>query len=144
MKKITILCVSLFLSICSFAQKAPEEKQIQATLVRFFDGFSALSDAAIKAETTPDFTLVEHGLIWTADSLISTIQSMKGKGIKRVNKLVFSTTEQKDNVAWVIYHNTAELTMGDKQRTIRWLESAVLEKQAGAWKIRLLHSTDLK
>ncbi|MFD1255792.1 nuclear transport factor 2 family protein [Mucilaginibacter terrae] len=142
----TTVCVILFsfIGIICIAQTKTEEEKIQATVTEFFDAISALNEAALKAEVTPDFTLVEHGLIWNADSLINNLRPMKGMNVKRINKLDFSKTEQQGNIAWVIYYNTADMRMNDKQRTIKWLESAVLVKQAGLWKIKFLHSTDLK
>ena len=65
----------------------------------------------------------------------------KNAGIKRINKFQFIKTEQNGDIAWVSYHNTAEFSLNEKQQTINWLESAVLRKENGRWKIKLLHST---
>ena len=144
MKKLAYILLFTLFGLTSYAQNKAETKQIQNTVLKFFDAISALDGAAIKTAVTPDFSLVEHGLIWNADSLIKNIMPMKAMNVKRINKLDFSKTEQQGNIAWVIYYNTAVMSMGDKQRTVKWLESAVLVKQTGLWKIKLLHSTDLK
>ena len=144
MKTLYAFILFIFIGSTTYAQAAKDKKQIEATVVRFFDGISALSETAMKAEVTADFCLVEHGLVWNVDSLITNLKPMIGQNIKRVNLLVFDKTDQIGDFATVVYHNTAELTMGDKKRTIKWLESAVLLKKGGQWKIKLLHSTDLK
>jgi len=36
------------------------------------------------------------------------------------------------------------MIMGEKHVTAKWLESATLVKEGAVWKIKLLHSTDLK
>ena len=53
-------------------------------------------------------------------------------------------TEQKGDMAWVSYHNTADLSVQTKKMKVQWLESAVLIKEGQHWKIRLLHSTEIK
>lgn len=144
MKIISTFLLMLTISIASKAQTTKEQIEIQATLTRFFEGLSNLNDTDIKAETSSDFTLVEHGLIWNADSLINHLKPMKSLNVKRVNQFVFDKTDQMGNVAIVVYHNTANISVGDKKQTAKWLESAVLIKESGKWKIKLLHSTDLK
>ncbi|RYY35400.1 MAG: nuclear transport factor 2 family protein [Sphingobacteriaceae bacterium] len=143
MKKAFFIIIFLFINAITFAQ-TPEDKSIQTSVIRFFDALAAFDNAGMKAELTDDFTLVEHGLIWNADSLINAIAPMKDKGIKRINSLNFTKTEQLGNSAYVVYYNTADMTMGDKKRQIKWLETAFLVKQGARWKIKLLHSTDLK
>jgi hypothetical protein len=75
------------------------------------------------------------------DTLVSTMSNPKNAGIKRVNKFQFIKTEQNGNMAWVIYHNTADFSLYEKKQTVNWLESAVLGKGNGRWRIKLLHST---
>ncbi len=144
MKATFILLTVLSLSLTAQAQSRSESGRIQATVIRFFDGLAQLDDDAIKAEVTKDFTLVEHGLIWNTDTLLNLIRPRKGQNIKRTNTLVFTNTEQSGNTAWTVYYNTAVFTTGDKVRTVKWLESAVLVRMKGVWKLKLLHSTDLK
>jgi ketosteroid isomerase-like protein len=63
--------------------------------------------------------------------------------MKRVNTIDFIKVTVKGPVAWVSYHNMADIAKKGKQRQVRWLESAVLEKTKGEWKVALLHSTVL-
>jgi hypothetical protein len=143
--KITYLLVLVFVTgFSAQAQVAKDKTQIEASVIDFFEGMSTLSESQMKAELTPDFILVEHGLIWNADSLITHLKPMIGRNVKRVNRFVFDKTSQTGDHATVVYHNSADFIMGEKKQTVNWLESAVLVKQAGKWKIKLLHSTTLK
>jgi uncharacterized protein DUF4440 len=144
MKTIFTILIIFSLSFTTQAQTPSESGRIQATVTRFLDALAQLDDNAIKAEVTKDFTLVEHGLIWNTDTLLNLIKPRKGQDIKRINTLVFTKTEQSGNTAWTVYYNTANFHTGDKIRTVKWLESAVLVKEKNAWKLKLLHSTDLK
>ena len=130
----------LLVSINTSAQKDSSE----TTVIRFFDGLSELSETRLRETTTPDFILLEDGEVWNIDTLIAKIEPMKKQRFKRVNKFSFITTEEKGDIAWVSYHNTAEFTVNDKVQTVNWLESAVLIKQSGVWKMKLLHSTRIK
>lgn len=142
MKKTALLILLFLFHNCCYAQQ--EDKNIQATIIRFFDGISALNDKSIKAEVTTDFSLLENGKIWTVDSLLKAITPYQSMGLKRINSFVFITTEQHGKMAWVSYHNTADLSVKDRKMKVQWLESAVLVQDGQQWKIRLLHSTEIK
>jgi hypothetical protein len=144
MKKILILLIILFAGFGSYAQHAADEKAIKSTITNVFDAMAKLDDAGIKAQCTPDFTLIERGQVLNADTLLKWLAPLKGQDFKRVNTINFVKTDQQGNTAWVVYYNTAEVTIGEKHRTAKWLESAVLVKMGGLWKIKMLHSTDLK
>jgi hypothetical protein len=144
MKFTYVLFLVLVTGMSVKAQVAKDKKQIEASIIAFFEGMSVISETQMKAELTPDFILVEHGLIWNADSLITHLKPMIGRNVKRVNRLVFDLPSQTGDLATVVYHNSADFITGEKKQTVNWLESAVVVRQAGRWKIKLLHSTTLK
>jgi hypothetical protein len=45
------------------------------------------------------------------------------------------------NLAWITYTNRGSMKDGSGKKDLAWLESAVLEKQAGTWRIRFFNST---
>jgi hypothetical protein len=139
---ISLLALTVFSSSATIAQN--ENKMINQSIVKFFDGLSEIDPVKLKAYATADFMLLENGEIWNMDTLVSKIGVRKNSNITRVNKFRFINTALIGNAAWVSYYNTAEITFNEKQQTIRWLESAVLRKENGIWKIQLLHSTKLK
>jgi ketosteroid isomerase-like protein len=139
---IRIFCLilfSLFFNVNSFCQK--EKDSIEASISKFFDGLSERDTNKLKAYTTDDFILLENGHLWNMDTLVHKMSAPKNAGIKRINKFQFIKTEQNGNIAWTSYHNTADFSLNEKQQTVNWLESAVLKKENGRWKIKLLHST---
>ena len=136
-----LLIVSSF-SFPLFAQK--ENKEIESSIIGFFNGLSLINADTLKFYSTDDFQLLENGEIWNLDTLIAKIMPRKNANIQRVNNFNFVKTEQNSNTAWVSYFNSAEFSLGDKKQTIKWLESAVLKKNNGKWKIQMLHSTKLK
>ena len=44
-------------------------------------------------------------------------------------------------VAWITYLNRGSVQDAAGKKDVSWLESAVLRKDAGAWRIQFFHST---
>jgi ketosteroid isomerase-like protein len=144
MKKM-LLAAAFLLAVLApaAAQNKPsaEAAPVQQAITGVFDGFSAMSLEKIMRHCTPDLILLEDGVVWNADSIATAINRMKGVDFKRVNSFDFLQTEVRGNTAWTSYYNQADMQINGKTRQVRWLESAVLVKQAGGWKVKLLHST---
>ncbi|RXK46551.1 nuclear transport factor 2 family protein [Aquirufa rosea] len=126
----------------SLGQSSPES--LQKPIIQFFEGFSQLSEKLIRENTTEDFVLLEDGMLWNNDTLATKIKGAKSMNFERKNTFKFIHSEERGDTAWLTYWNQADITVGGKNRVIRWLESAVLVRQADRWKIRMLHSTPLK
>jgi hypothetical protein len=118
--------------------------KIESSIVGFFNGLSLVNPDTLKFYSTPDFQLLEDGEVWTLDTLIARVMPRQKANIQRINTFKFIRTEVSGKMAWVSYDNAAEFRLGDKQQTKKWMESAVLVKNKGSWKIQLLHSTKLK
>ncbi|MGZ5190428.1 MAG: nuclear transport factor 2 family protein [Flavisolibacter sp.] len=142
MKKVLLLLLVTSSSNFLFAQK--ENKEIESSIIGFFNGLSLINPDTLKFYSSTDFQLLENGEIWNLDTLIVKIMPRKNSNIQRINNFNFVKTEQNNETAWVSYYNTADYRLGDKQQTVKWLESAVLKKSNGKWKIQMLHSTKLK
>jgi ketosteroid isomerase-like protein len=127
-----------------FAQDKNEHTAVRQTVVDFFETLSTFDDDGLRRCVTHDFILLEDGERWSIDTLIAKVKPMRKVNFKRINKLIFTSLEQKDDLAWTAYDNEAIITVDGKQRTVQWLESAVLRKENGKWKIAMLHSTRIK
>ena len=123
----------------SFAQ-TPEKGEVQQVITRFFDALSVANIPLMKAEVSDDFILLENGEIWTIDTLANKISRPKPEGYLRQNSFDFITTKIEKNRAWVYYKNKAEI----RNATIKWLESAILRKEKGRWRMEFMHSTPMK
>jgi ketosteroid isomerase-like protein len=127
-------------AVISKAQTS-EEKQVQQVIIDMFQGLADRDSDKTLKHCTEDLIILEHGVVWNTDSVVKVIDKMKGKDLKRINTINFTSTEIAGNVAWVYYDNQADITYNGNQRSIKWLESAVLVKHKDKWKIKLLHST---
>jgi ketosteroid isomerase-like protein len=128
------------------AQSKPsaEALPVQQAITGVFDGFSALSLEKIMRHCTPDVTILEDGVVWNADSIATAMKRVQGMDFKRVNSFNFLQTEVRGSTAWTSYYNQADMQINGKARQVRWLESAVLVKEAGGWKVKVLHSTVIR
>jgi hypothetical protein len=141
MKKIAL--IFLLFTQFSFAQ-TPEKVEVQQVITRFFDALSIANIPQMKAEVLDGFILLENGEIWTIDTLANKISRPKPEGYLRQNSFDFITTKIEKNRAWVYYKNKAEITSKTRNATIKWLESAILRKEKGRWRMELMHSTPIK
>jgi ketosteroid isomerase-like protein len=132
------ICGTLFLSGIVEAEDHPAFQPVKA----LFAAMSKYDGNAMQATSTADFQLLEHGEDWTMQQLVDAVQP-KGKPYVRKNFFVQIRAREKGDVAWVSYWNKAEIHRDGDVRTVVWLESAVMVKEEGRWKIQLLHSTRL-
>ncbi|RYG48534.1 MAG: nuclear transport factor 2 family protein [Chitinophagaceae bacterium] len=139
MKQSFAFAVFLSLSVSLYAQS--EQEKAQKVVIDFFEALSAMDNRLIDPLVTKDFILLEMGEVWNADTLKNKMVLPKGIKFKRTNFLDFIKTDVQNNIAWISYHNRAEIVWNDGVRMLRWLESAVLIKEDGVWKMSLLHST---
>lgn len=145
-KSIQIIGSSLMMLFCGSMRLSAQSPvdSLHQPIIRFFDGFSQLNTSLFRENTTADFVLLEAGMIWTNDTLVNKVKPNPQVLYERKNSFTFLTTEQKGDMAWVSYWNQAVIRRGDQIRNARWLESAVLVRHAGRWKIRMMHSTPMK
>ncbi len=108
-----------------------------------FAAMSKHDGQAMQQNATEDFQLLEHGEVWTMQKLVDAVQP-KGEPYERKNFFKQIRARQEGNVVWLSYWNKAEIRSSRGQRTVVWLESAVIVKDGDRWKVQLMHSTRLE
>lgn len=141
-RSLLLACI-LALSTASFAQSPDYEKDIALHIQLFFDDIARLDTAALRKHVSSDFVLLEDGAVWNLDSLNQALAKMIGKPFTRTNTIDVISSRKWGDLAWISYYNTAYIALAEKKRTINWLESAVLFKENGHWKLTLMHSTTM-
>jgi len=140
-KKIAL--IFLLFTQFSFAQTS-EKAEVQQVITRFFDALSVTNIPQMKSEVSDDFILLENGEIWTIDTLANKISRPKPEGYLRQNSFDFIETKIVKNRAYVYYKNKAEISSKTRNATIKWLESSILRKEKGRWRMEFMHSTPMK
>jgi len=92
---------------------------------------------------TDDFILLEHGEVWTNDTIANWCIRAKKRdiGVKRINSFDFFEAKKEGNRIWMAYHNYATIKKDTLERKLEWLESIVAIKEDSIWKLELMHST---
>ena len=145
MKKNLLFIIFCFSIFSVFAQgKLTAHQKVQNTVVDMFQALADLDAVKVLSYCTEDIAILENGVLWTSDTLKLKISQTKPEGFKRVNTFDFMDTVVKGKVAWTTYTNRADITRNGKQGYVRWLETAILIREKGVWKIKVLHSTLLE
>ncbi|MEM6536835.1 MAG: nuclear transport factor 2 family protein [Pseudomonadota bacterium] len=112
--------------------------EVEATVRQFFGALADNDRAATESFVTSDFVLFEHGEIWSVQKLIEEIF---GDG-ERAWTLDDIVVVANGDVAHVTYLNRGTLVRANQSvRRREYLESALLLKVEGDWRIQFLHST---
>ena len=143
--KVSVIVLLFFLTSTTVsAQTQMDQQRVQQVVRQVFEAFSAGSFAKMEEAVTPDVKILETGEVWTLDTIRAYFEKPQPDDFKRINTLDFFQTEVEGKMAFVSYYNTAAIHANGKDRTVKWLESAVLIKQGKSWKVKMLHSTRLK
>jgi Domain of unknown function (DUF4440) len=104
---------------------------------------AAATDDLAKFHTVaaPDFYAFDGGTRYDGDALMNTLKSLHASGKVYVWSVTQPHVESDCHLAWITYINRGSVKDASGTKDLTWLESAVLEKQAGAWRIRFFLST---
>lgn len=147
MKKLFLVAILLFVStLLVNAQNKLTDKQqvVQKTVIDLFRAIADRDLVNLKQNCTSDILILENGSVWNLDTLIQKVSQNTAPDFKRINTFEFIDTKISGKIAWTTYNNQAEVTRNGKSGVIKWLETAILSKEDGQWKIKALHSTLLK
>ena len=110
-------------------------------VVSFFTALSEANHQGIRDSTTENFVVLEHGEVWNLDKLLSVVRP---KTSLRRNFFSVISEDVRGDTALVNYWNKAlERSENGEERTRAWLESVVVVKKRGTWRILQMHSTRL-
>jgi len=141
MKKLLLFSIILFLlSACNTPDPQQEKELAEQVLKTYFDAMGARNWEAVKENATSNMRLVEDGLIWNNDSLITSISENWSKYEINYDITVLETEVEK-NCARIIYRNHGNAIYRTDIIHINWIETASLIKQNGMWKIAMIHSS---
>lgn len=97
----------------------------------------ALFDSVI----SPDFYMYDGGVRYNGDAIMAVIKSLHGAGKQYRWDVTDPDVHIFGNTAWIAYVNKGSVTDASGTTNLEWLESAVLRKDTGAWKLVFFHST---
>ncbi len=136
-------------SVHLFAQNQNEDRTEVENLIQnsFDEIFSAYQAESLSKYYTEDFLLLEHGEVWTLDTIKSYLERARTNPnpTVRTNRFDFIETKIFGDRAWIAYHNYATITRdGQVIQELYWLESATAIRTSSGWRLDMLHSTRAK
>jgi ketosteroid isomerase-like protein len=135
---VQLLCFALpAVAVGSPAEEAAVAASVQAM-------YTALrtDDATQFAQvTTPDFYAYDVGKQFTGEQLVALIKSAHAAGREFVWQVTEPRVYIEGNTAWLTYLNRGSVGDASGSKPVTWLESAVLHKMDGVWRIHFLHAT---
>lgn len=113
---------------------AGELAAVDRALVNFSRAVAAGDTAVLRTLTTADFVLLEEGREYDRSAFFASIQPVLALGTMTRTPIELRTRMRGD-VAWSRYRVTGEYKTTDMTMILTLLESAVLERDAGGWRI---------
>jgi ketosteroid isomerase-like protein len=123
------------------AQAEVDKAHVTEAVRSMFAAFAADDPAKFRAVTTPDFYAFDVGKRFTGDALMDLIKTVHAEGKVYVWTINEPEVHVHGDVAWITYVNKGSVKDASGTKEVTWLESAVLEKEKGVWRIHFLHST---
>ncbi|HKP65655.1 MAG TPA: nuclear transport factor 2 family protein [Casimicrobiaceae bacterium] len=142
-----VACVVLIFSLASLllgsvaAASADESAEITRTVSTMLEALAGDDFDKFHAVTADDFYAFDNGKRFVGDELIMLIKKLHAAGNVYVWHVTEPQVSRANDVAWVTYVNKGSITDAGGRKDVTWLESSVLQKEHGQWRIRFFHST---
>lgn len=156
-----LLLACLFFACAPAAEPSPaapvydvaaDQEAVRQLVQDIFDDIWSVPEGADTASIaryhTEEFILLEHGEVWTADTIRNWLRGRQADfdstAPERRNSFDFYETKHLGDRVWAAYQNYGDWvnTAGDTVASRGWLESVVAVRMPdGAWKLEMMHST---
>jgi hypothetical protein len=124
----------------SRADVAEVERSVRA----LFDALAKDDRAAYQRAITADFWTFDAGERMSAAQLFDLVEGAHKKG-RVINWSIGPVAVRGGcDLAWAAWENDGTAGTATATMPRRWLESAVLRRSAGGWRVEFLHSTSVK
>jgi hypothetical protein len=121
-----------------------DEAAVVQALRTFYVAATVDDTAKMHTVTAPSLYIFDDGNQYSSiDDLMNVVKEYQQKGVKFVWNVTKPHVTAHCNDAWITYLNDGSIQMpgAPASTPTQWLESAILEKKDGTWKIVFFHST---
>ena len=138
---VSLLSSTLAAAAADSASPTADQIQVAEAIRSFFAAATADDLDKIRAVTAPDFYAFDAGGRFTRDALMDMIKKAHAAGNVYVWTVNDPEVRISGDIAWITYVNRGSIKDASGTKDVTWLESAVLQKEKGVWRIRFFHST---
>lgn len=141
-----VLATTLALTGCAHARQpncpAPvtAKVEIDQTINDFFDALRKDDEASFKRLTTETFYSFDGGKRFDGTELVDVVRDAHAQGVQINWSIGPIDTKLSCDAAWSAWENVGSAGIPPDLRPVRWLESAVIVRENGSWKIDFFHS----
>ena len=114
--------------------------EIDQTVHAFFDALRKEDKVAFQRLTTTSFYSFDVGERFLGTELVDVVRDAHARRVQLNWSVGPLDTKLRCDVAWSAWENVGSAGIPPDVRPVRWLESAVLVRQNGSWKIDFFHS----
>lgn len=114
--------------------------EIAPVLNAFFDALRTEDTAAFQRLTTKTFYAFDAGERYPGTALVDVVRRAHASSVQLNWSVGALATKSRCNVAWSTWENVGSAGIPPAVKPARWLESAVLIRDHGKWKIDFFHS----
>ena len=114
--------------------------EIDQTVHAFFDVLRKGDKMGFQRLTTTSFYAFDGGKRFPATKLVESVRDAHAGGVQLNWSIGTLDTKLRCDVAWSAWENVGSAGIPPNVRPVHWLESAVLVRQNGSWKIDFFHS----
>ena len=145
MKKNKFVLSLLLISLCTLKLFAWDDEEAVKQSVKnyYYLYFVKMDPNAYRSILTEDYQFLENGELFDADGDIAFMPKPES-GYKRTDTFDFRYIKIDGDIAYAVYFLKSDIT--DKVNGAihkEYLESTILRRSGGDWKIALLHSTKI-
>ena len=135
-----------FLVICSVNAFSQGENDSIAIVNLIIDDYKTMGTWNLKKHlenATESYLLIENGEVLNLKMESDYYKSNAHRIIDRKDIFKFKHVRINGNYAYAVYNLKSDILENDKLKTRNWIESVIVRKINGKWKIELIHSTPL-
>lgn len=147
MRLLIPLFAMVLLAFSSAAQaacrpSAKDSRQVETAVRGLYAALAAEDQTGVQGVTTTDFYAYDVGRRFnTAAELAAAIRQAHASGVILEWNLGPVDVHVTCDTAWAAWENDGRAGPKGTLQPMHWLESAVLVRDGGGWRIRFLHST---
>ncbi len=118
-----------------------EAEDAEAALRNAYAAAQSLDEPGWHNAITEDFYAYDGGRRFDGDGMFAIVKSARAAGKTYHWTLANMDAHATCGVVWIAYENHGSVTTPAGSTQLSWLESAILRRDNGVWKIAFLHST---
>jgi ketosteroid isomerase-like protein len=121
--------------------RSPEQSRVIKAMESMYLAATTDDLDLFHSVTAPEFFAFDNGSRFDGDALMQLVKNLRASGKTYVWSVTEPRVEIFGDTALITYVNRGSVQDESGKMELTWLESALLRKDNGTWRIRFLHST---